>query len=145
MAAALSIADWKSEASRLRYRNQAYIDGRYVDAASGKTFECVNPASGEVLTHVASCDAEDVDRAVKAARAAFEDGRWSRAAPRKRKKVLQRFRALRAASVWVNCFDAGDMTTPFGGYKQSGFGRDKSLHAMEKYTELKATWIQLDG
>jgi acyl-CoA reductase-like NAD-dependent aldehyde dehydrogenase len=53
-------------------------------------------------------------------------------------------RALRAGSVWVNCFDGGDMTAPFGGYKQSGFGRDKSLHAMDKYTQLKTTWIQLD-
>ena len=52
-------------------------------------------------------------------------------------------RALRAGSVWVNCYDGGDMTMPFGGYKQSGNGRDKSLHAMEKYTELKATWIDL--
>jgi gamma-glutamyl-gamma-aminobutyraldehyde dehydrogenase/4-guanidinobutyraldehyde dehydrogenase/NAD-dependent aldehyde dehydrogenase len=35
------------------------------------------------------------------------------------------------------------MTTPFGGFKQSGFGRDKSLHAMEKYTEVKTVWIDL--
>ena len=52
-------------------------------------------------------------------------------------------RALRAGSVWVNCYDGGDMTVPFGGYKQSGIGRDKSLHALDKYTELKATWIDL--
>ena len=52
-------------------------------------------------------------------------------------------RALRAGSVWVNCYDGGDMTVPFGGYKQSGNGRDKSLHALDKYTELKATWIDL--
>jgi 4-guanidinobutyraldehyde dehydrogenase/NAD-dependent aldehyde dehydrogenase len=52
-------------------------------------------------------------------------------------------RALRAGSVWVNCYDGGDMTVPFGGYKQSGNGRDKSLHAIDKYTELKATWIDL--
>jgi len=52
-------------------------------------------------------------------------------------------RALRAGSVWVNCYNGGDITTPFGGYKQSGFGRDKSLHAIDKYTELKTTWIQL--
>ncbi|MFC3607600.1 aldehyde dehydrogenase [Stutzerimonas tarimensis] len=52
-------------------------------------------------------------------------------------------RALRAGSVWVNQYDGGDMTAPFGGYKQSGNGRDKSLHAFDKYTELKATWIQL--
>jgi gamma-glutamyl-gamma-aminobutyraldehyde dehydrogenase len=52
-------------------------------------------------------------------------------------------RRLRAGSVWVNCYDGGDMTAPFGGYRQSGNGRDKSLHAFEKYTELKATWIDL--
>jgi 4-guanidinobutyraldehyde dehydrogenase/NAD-dependent aldehyde dehydrogenase len=52
-------------------------------------------------------------------------------------------RALRAGSVWVNCYDGGDMTMPFGGYKQSGNGRDKSLHALDKYTELKATWLEL--
>ena len=52
-------------------------------------------------------------------------------------------RALRAGSVWVNQYDGGDMTAPFGGFKQSGNGRDKSLHAFDKYTELKATWIQL--
>ena len=53
-------------------------------------------------------------------------------------------RKLRAGSVWVNYWDGGDMTAPFGGYKQSGNGRDKSLHAFEKYTEVKATWINLD-
>lgn len=53
-------------------------------------------------------------------------------------------RKIRAGSVWVNTFDAGDMTAPFGGFKQSGNGRDKSLHAIDKYTEMKATWINLD-
>jgi acyl-CoA reductase-like NAD-dependent aldehyde dehydrogenase len=52
-------------------------------------------------------------------------------------------RALRAGVVYVNCYDAEDITVPFGGFKQSGFGRDKSLHAFEKYTELKTTWIDL--
>jgi 4-guanidinobutyraldehyde dehydrogenase/NAD-dependent aldehyde dehydrogenase len=52
-------------------------------------------------------------------------------------------RALRAGSVWVNQYDAGDMTAPFGGFKQSGNGRDKSLHAFDKYSEIKATWINL--
>lgn len=52
-------------------------------------------------------------------------------------------RAVKAGSVWVNCWDGGDMTMPFGGFKQSGNGRDKSLHAMDKYTEVKATWIDL--
>ncbi len=52
-------------------------------------------------------------------------------------------RGLRAGSVWVNQYDGGDMTAPFGGYKQSGNGRDKSLHAFDKYSEIKATWIKL--
>ncbi|EFE94471.1 aldehyde dehydrogenase PuuC [Serratia odorifera] len=53
-------------------------------------------------------------------------------------------RQLKAGSVFVNNYNDGDMTVPFGGYKQSGNGRDKSLHALEKFTELKTTWISLD-
>ena len=53
-------------------------------------------------------------------------------------------RRLRAGTVHVNSYDEDDITVPFGGYKQSGNGRDKSLHALEKYTELKTTWIRLD-
>jgi acyl-CoA reductase-like NAD-dependent aldehyde dehydrogenase len=54
-------------------------------------------------------------------------------------------RALKCGSVAVNAYsdDAHDMTVPFGGYKQSGFGRDKSLHALDKYTQLKTTWVKL--
>ncbi len=53
-------------------------------------------------------------------------------------------RGLRAGTVHVNQYDEDDITVPFGGYKQSGNGRDKSLHAFDKYTELKTTWIRLD-
>jgi gamma-glutamyl-gamma-aminobutyraldehyde dehydrogenase len=52
-------------------------------------------------------------------------------------------RRLRAGLVWVNCYADGDITVPFGGVKQSGFGRDKSLHALDKYSDLKTTWISL--
>jgi len=51
-------------------------------------------------------------------------------------------RALRAGVVWVNCYEEGDMAVPFGGVKLSGFGRDKSRHALEEYTYLKTTWIR---
>jgi acyl-CoA reductase-like NAD-dependent aldehyde dehydrogenase len=54
-------------------------------------------------------------------------------------------RALRAGTVHVNQYDEDDITVPFGGYKQSGVGRDKSLHALDKYTELKTTWIRIDS
>ncbi len=57
--------------------------------------------------------------------------------------ALRVAKSLRAGTVFVNCYDADDMTVPFGGFKQSGNGRDKSLHAMHKYTELKTTWIDL--
>jgi gamma-glutamyl-gamma-aminobutyraldehyde dehydrogenase len=53
-------------------------------------------------------------------------------------------RALRAGTVHVNQYDEDDITVPFGGYGQSGNGRDKSLHAFDKYTELKTTWIRID-
>ena len=58
-------------------------------------------------------------------------------------KAVQTSRALRAGTVHVNQYDNDDITVPFGGYKQSGNGRDKSLHAFDKYTELKTTWIQI--
>lgn len=80
--------DWKSRAAALEFRNQAFINGKFVDAASGKTFECINPATDGVLAKVAECDEEDVNRAVAAGRAAFEAGSWSRAAPADRKAVL---------------------------------------------------------
>jgi len=75
-------------------RSQAFIDGEYVDAASGETFDCVSPGSGRTIASVAACDAEDVDRAVRGARAAFESGVWSRLAPKQRKRVLVRFADL---------------------------------------------------
>jgi gamma-glutamyl-gamma-aminobutyraldehyde dehydrogenase len=71
---------------------QAFIGGDYVDAAEGATFPSVNPATGETLAEVAACGAEDVDRAVRAARAAFEGGVWADATERKR--VLLRLVAL---------------------------------------------------
>ena len=57
--------------------------------------------------------------------------------------ALRTSKRLRAGSVWVNCFDEGSISVPFGGFKQSGFGRDKSLHAIKKYTDLKTTWIKI--
>jgi gamma-glutamyl-gamma-aminobutyraldehyde dehydrogenase/4-guanidinobutyraldehyde dehydrogenase/NAD-dependent aldehyde dehydrogenase len=57
--------------------------------------------------------------------------------------ALASARRLRAGSVWVNCFDEGAITVPFGGFKQSGFGRDKSIHAIHKYSDLKTTWIKI--
>ncbi|AOU97410.1 aldehyde dehydrogenase PuuC [Acidihalobacter yilgarnensis] len=87
-------AEWRAKAAALTIEGRAFVDGRYVDAASGKTFDCIDPATGAVLARIAECDAEDAERAVVAARRAFESGAWSRMAPRERKTVLIRFAQL---------------------------------------------------
>ena len=87
-------ATWLERARALKPRTEAFIGGRHAGAASSETFECINPATGEVLARVASCAGPDVDAAVASARAAFEAGHWSRMAPAARKKVLRRFADL---------------------------------------------------
>lgn len=90
----LTHAEVLALAGNLDIRNQAFIDGRFVDAASGRTFDCINPADGSVIASIAECDAEDVDRAVTSARRAFDDGRWRDMVPRERKLVMLRFADL---------------------------------------------------
>jgi gamma-glutamyl-gamma-aminobutyraldehyde dehydrogenase len=100
-------------AARPTYRTQAFIDGAFRDAISGETFETENPATGEVITSVAAGNAADIDLAVRAARRAFEDGRWSRLAPADRKKVLLRFADLvEAASDELATLDAIEAGKP---------------------------------
>ncbi|MEI9425877.1 aldehyde dehydrogenase [Mesorhizobium sp. Cs1299R1N1] len=61
-------------------------------------------------------------------------------------RALRAARALRAGTVTVNCYGEGDLATPFGGYKQSGFGgRDKAFHAHDQYTQTKTLWVDLSG
>jgi len=86
--------DWHERAASLQIRHQAFINGRYADAASGATFDCISPIDGRMLTQVAACDATDVDTAVAAARKVFERGTWSRTAPAYRKRVLFKFAEL---------------------------------------------------
>jgi gamma-glutamyl-gamma-aminobutyraldehyde dehydrogenase/4-guanidinobutyraldehyde dehydrogenase/NAD-dependent aldehyde dehydrogenase len=84
----------------------------------------------------------DINEAIKEANATsygLNAGLWTS----NLRKAHQTARALRVGTVHVNQYDGDDITVPFGGYKQSGNGRDKSLHAMDKYTELKTTWINL--
>lgn len=87
--------------TQLEFRNQAFIDGRFVAAASGKTFDTLNPATGEIITQLAACDADDVDIAVKAARRAFDEGVWSKMAPAQRKAIMVNF----ADSIEHHCLE----------------------------------------
>ena len=86
--------NWKQAAAELKPRGQSFIDGKFVEAVSGRQFDAIDPSSGRTLVAVAACDEADVDLAVKSARHAFESGVWSRRAPSERKKVLQRFGEL---------------------------------------------------
>ncbi|VWC97163.1 aldehyde dehydrogenase [Burkholderia lata] len=90
-------ADWRRLAAQVVPRTLAHIGGRSVPARSGRTFAAINPATEAVIAEVASCDAPDVDDAVRAARHAFESGVWSRCAPAERKRVLCRLGELIAA------------------------------------------------
>ena len=85
---------WLARAAALKIEGRAFIDGAYVDALDGKTFAKISPIDGRVFAHVADCGAADVDRAVKAARAAFDSGVWREADPLHKKKVLLRFAEL---------------------------------------------------
>jgi len=90
-----------STSTDLGLKTDLFIDGAFVPSASGKTFETVNPATGESLAQVAEAGREDLDRAVLAARKAFEGGPWAAMKPRQRGKIL-----LRAADLLASRADA---------------------------------------
>ncbi|VAW20918.1 Aldehyde dehydrogenase [hydrothermal vent metagenome] len=95
--AAKSRQEWSELAKTLQFRAQAFIDGEFVDAESGNTFATISPIDGRHLADIARCEAEDVDKAVKSARAAFDDRRWRGQDPAARKKVLQNLAQLIAS------------------------------------------------
>ena len=90
MTGLLTREEYESIASGMDFPTQAFIDGGFRAARSGKTFATLNPATNEVLAQIASCSGDDVDFAVEKARDAFEDGRWSRRSPSERKEALVR-------------------------------------------------------
>ena len=94
MSAQLTRDDWKSRIGGLSYRNQAFIGGKFAASLTGKTFDCINPATGQVLTKVAACEQADVDAAVKAARAAFDKGTWANMPPAQRKRIMLKLAEL---------------------------------------------------
>jgi 4-guanidinobutyraldehyde dehydrogenase/NAD-dependent aldehyde dehydrogenase len=94
---------------------------------------------GPVLATISVRDAEEAVRVGNSVIYGLAAAVWTRDITRAHRIA----KALRAGVVYVNCYDADDITTPFGGFKQSGTGRDKSLHAFDKYTELKTTWVDL--
>ena len=89
-----SRADWEKKAAALRPEGRALIDGNLVPAADGATFAKASPIDGRHIADIADCGAADIDKAVRAARAAFEDGRWRDLPPADKKRIMLRFAAL---------------------------------------------------
>ena len=141
------IASGKEEGARLLAGGaQARVDtgGLYVEPT---LFDGVDAGMriareeifGPVLSVLSFTDLDEAVRQANATPYGLAAAVWTADMSR----AIRTARALRAGTVHVNQYDNDDITVPFGGYKQSGNGRDKSLHAFDKYTELKTTWIQV--
>jgi aldehyde dehydrogenase (NAD+) len=93
---------------------------------------------------LAAIDFADLDEAIAVA----NDSQYGLAAgvwTRDIKKAHYVARKLQAGTVWVNTYNVYDTAAPFGGYKQSGFGREMGAHALEHYTQTKTVWVDLNG
>jgi len=92
---------------------------------------------------LASIEFADIDEAIARANATqygLAAGIWTRDI----KKAHYIARKLQAGTVWINTYNIYDTAAPFGGYKQSGFGREMSAHALEHYTQIKSVWVDLN-
>ncbi|ALT77029.1 aldehyde dehydrogenase [Paucibacter sp. KCTC 42545] len=113
MSATPPAIDWHARARALTIDGRPFIGGRRVDSVDGQSFECISPIDGRVIGSVARGQAADIDAAVRSARAAFEDGRWSQRAPAARKRVLLNFaEKILAAKEELALLETLDMGKP---------------------------------
>ena len=108
-----SFEDWQNAAAALTFDGRPFIDGERTDASSGRTIEKRNPATGEVTSQVHASSEADVDRAVAAARAAYESGVWSRAgAGFRRERLIELARLIEERADEFALYDSLDMGKP---------------------------------
>lgn len=105
----------KAVVARLKFRTKAFIDGEFVNARAGKTYESINPANGKPLARIAACEEPDVNAAVIAARRTFNEGVWAKRPPAERKRVMLKLADLIEANLaelaLLDCLDAGKPIT----------------------------------
>ncbi|MDP3422590.1 MAG: aldehyde dehydrogenase [Burkholderiaceae bacterium] len=118
-----------------------YVQPTIFDGVTNQMTIAREEIFGPVLSVLSFTDVADVVQQANASIYGLQAGVWTRDI----NKAHGVARALRAGTVHVNSYDEDDITVPFGGFKQSGVGRDKSLHAFDKYTEVKTTWIRIDS
>lgn len=116
-----------------------YVEPTIFDAANNQLIIAQEEIFGPVLTCIGFDDEAEAIAIANDTQYGLAAALWTSNLSRAHRVAKK----IKAGSVWVNYYDGGDMTAPFGGFKQSGNGRDKSLHALDKYTEVKATWINL--
>ena len=141
------IEDGKASGARLLAGGQAaraetgglYIEPTLFDGVDASMRIAREEIFGPVLSVLSFTDLDEAIRQANSTSYGLAAAVWTADMSR----AIRTARRLRAGTVHVNQYDSDDITVPFGGYKQSGNGRDKSLHAFDKYTELKTTWIQI--
>ncbi len=125
----------------LRDTGGCYVQPTIFDGVTNTMTIAREEIFGPVLSVLSFTDTADVVRQANASVYGLQAGVWTSDL----NKAHGVARALRAGTVHVNQYDEDDITVPFGGFKQSGVGRDKSLHAFDKYMETKTTWIRIDS
>jgi aldehyde dehydrogenase (NAD+) len=93
---------------------------------------------GPVISAIPFTDMDEVTKLANATQFGLGSGVWTRDVS----KAHRLAKAIRAGSVWINCYQASDPAVPFGGYKMSGYGREGGIHHMEEYLNVKAVWIR---
>jgi len=116
-----------------------FVEPAIVDGLTADSRVVREEIFGPVLTVLTAEDAPDAVRIANSGAYGLAASVWTGSLVRAHSIA----RSLRAGTVWVNTFDASDVITPFGGFKNSGSGRDKSLHALDAYSNWKTTWIDL--